>query len=69
MQCLAAASVVVIYHGKFQFNQIQNGRPAATFDFIMFNINWKIVSDRKNITIKQNVRFQGGACPEKCQLD
>ena len=27
---------------KFQLDQIQDGQPVATFDFIMFN-NWKLV--------------------------
>ena len=36
----------------------------------MCNI-WKIWPDSscKTITIKQNVRFQGSICAEKCQLD
>ena len=32
------------YHEKIQLEQIQSGRPAATFDFNMRN-NWKIVPD------------------------
>ena len=35
---------VGIYHEKIQLDQIQNGRPAATFDFNMCN-NWKTVPD------------------------
>ena len=34
----------------------------------MFDI-WKIVPDSWNIAVEQNVRFQGGICHEKCQLD
>ena len=29
---------------------------------------WQTVPDSWIITIKQNVRFQGGICPEKFQL-
>ena len=36
---------VGIYCEKCQLDQIQDGRPEATFDFNMFN-NWKIVPDR-----------------------
>ena len=35
---------VEICRENFQPGQIQNGRPAATFDFNMCN-NWKIVPD------------------------
>ena len=47
---------IYMYHEKIQLNQIQNGRPAATFDFNMRN-NWKTVPDSQTITIEQNVRF------------
>ena len=53
-----------------QLYQIQKGLPAATFDFTVFN-NWEIVPDGLIIrpTIKQKMRFLGGGCTEKFQLD
>ena len=35
---------VGIYHEKIQLDLVQNGRPAATFDFNMRS-NWKTVPD------------------------
>ena len=53
---------VGIYHETCHLDQIEDGRPVATFDFDMLN-NWKIMADRWTITIEQKVRFQGGICP------
>ena len=50
---------VGVYHENIQIDQIQNGGPAANFDFNMHN-NWKTVPDSQTITIEQNVRFQVG---------
>ena len=30
---------------------------------------WQTVPDSYTITMKQNLRFEGGICPEKYQLD
>ena len=59
---------VGIYHEKIQLDQIQNGRPAATFDLNILN-NWKTLPDIQTITIEQKVRFQVGIYCEKCQFD
>ena len=61
-------SQVGIYCEKLQPNQIQNGRPTATFDFNMPN-NWKILPDSNTTIIEQNVQFQVGIYCEKIQLE
>ena len=45
-----------------------NGRPSAKITFNMPDI-WQTKPDSYTVTIKQNVRFQVGIYPEKCQLD
>ena len=48
---------------KFKMAEL---RSLLTFN--MFNIGKKTVPDSWTITIKPNVWFQGGVCPEKYQL-
>ena len=60
---------IYMYREKYQLYQIQNGQPAATFDFNMRNNCRKTLPDRYTITIERNVRFQVRIYREKCQLD
>ena len=57
---------------NYQLYQIQNGRLSARISAIIsFNMPdiLQTVPDSLTVTMKQNVRFQVGICPEKFQLD
>ena len=58
----------MICREKIIFDQIQDGRHAATFDINMFN-NWKFDSNLKPLLTNKMCWFQGGGCSEKNQLD
>ena len=53
---------------KIQLDQIQNETTIDHYILDMPNMR-QTVQDSYTITIKQNVRFQGGICSEKYQLN